>query len=164
MEISKVRKYRIRDDIGFYTPTSLLDFVDEERFYEEVTFPDEAIDEAIESVREDEQDLETEDAEEQARIDLKEALAYWLVFYEPDVENVKVALKCSLVPFEFKDTFFLALGACGMDLSPELDAYQVLTSGTIDKHSKLFSDEEYFSYVVGTEVTNEVKLKLRDFD
>ena len=160
MEISKVRKYRIRDSVGFYTPTRLLDFVDKERFYEKVTFPDEA----IESFREDEPDLETEDAEEQARIDLEAALTYWTVFYEPDVEDVKVALKCGLVPFEFRDTFFLAFGGCGRDLSPKLDAYQVLTSGTIDKHSRLFSDEDYFRYVVGTEVTNEVKLKLRDFD
>ena len=41
-----------------------------------------------------------------------------------------------------------------MDLSPRLDAYQVLTNNTIDKNSQFFSvvNREYFEYVVGKEI------------
>ena len=43
-----------------------------------------------------------------------------------------------------------------MDLSPKLDTYQALTWGSIDKHSRLFSDLSYFKYVVGENTTTKV--------
>ena len=80
-----------------------------------------------------------------------EALSYWPVYFEPLAFNERVALECGLIPFVFGDIQLLSLAGCGMNLSPKLDAYQVLTCGMIDKRSKYFgkSDKAYFEHVVG---------------
>ena len=85
-----------------------------------------------------------------------EAVSYWPIYFEPLVFNKKIALECALIPFVFEDTELLALAACGMDLSPRLDAYQALTDCTIDESSYLFSDFDYFEYVVGKTLTKKV--------
>jgi len=89
-----------------------------------------------------------------------EKLSYWTVYFQPLKYNEGVAHECGLIPFKYigehEDLELLALGGCGMDLGPKLDAYQALTDGTIDEHSKLFSDKEYFQYVVGINLTKKV--------
>ena len=88
--------------------------------------------------------------------------ASWMpTVFEPIIFNKKIALECDLIPFtletEDKTLQLLALGGCGMDLSPRLDAYQFLTDNTIDKNSLYFTDQNYFKNVVGESVTNQIK-------
>jgi hypothetical protein len=78
-----------------------------------------------------------------------ERLAYWTIYFEPDYKDVDIATQVGLTPFEYDGTFYLALGGCGMDLSPKLDAYVALVYGRIPKDSLFFSDRSYFEYVVG---------------
>ena len=87
-----------------------------------------------------------------------EALAYWTVYFQPRIENEELAWKLGLVPFFFEDEFYLALGGCGMDLSPKLDAYQALTDDTVPSDSRFRNerDQEYAKYVVGEETYNKV--------
>lgn len=88
-----------------------------------------------------------------------EDLGYWTRYFEPKVFSVDIAKECRLIPFSFEDTDgntydLLALGGCGMDLSPKLDAYQALALGSIDPSSKLLRDLSYARYVVGEETCN----------
>jgi len=46
-------------------------------------------------------------------------------------------------------------------LSPKLDAYQALTSGSVREGSMLFRDRSYFEHVVGKKVTEEVLAKCK---
>jgi hypothetical protein len=156
-KVEQVLKYRNRSRVGFYNAVSLLDFVDENEFYENVEFPEELIQKTEAEIKEENPEMSDDELRDEAISRLEESLAYWTIYFEPEWENVKIALECRLIPFRFKEHFFLALGACGMDLSPKLDAYQVLTSGAIDEFSILFTDEKYFRYVVGDEVTEKVK-------
>ena len=90
------------------------------------------------------------------------ALAYWTIYFEPEYMDVKVASKVGLVPFEFEGTEYLALGGCGMDLSPKLDAYIALCHGWIPEDSKLVgSDPDYFRYVIGDTVGKEIEKKCK---
>jgi len=86
-----------------------------------------------------------------------EALSYWTIYFEPIIFNEKAALECDLIPFIFENINLLALAGCGMDLSPKLDAYQALTDNTIDKGSRLFTDNGYFEHVVGSSLAEKVK-------
>jgi hypothetical protein len=76
-----------------------------------------------------------------------ETLAYWTIYYEPRVEDEDAAWRSGLFPFRYDGKFLLALGGCGMDLSPKLDCYQALSHGTIDSGSMLFRQVSYFDYV-----------------
>jgi hypothetical protein len=80
-----------------------------------------------------------------------EALRYLPLYFEPLVFNEKTALECGLIPFIFQDIKLLSLAGYGMNLSPKLDAYQVLVCGMIDKRSTYFHKREkaYFEHVVG---------------
>ena len=86
-----------------------------------------------------------------------DALSHWTIYFEPLIFNEKIALKCGLTPFTYKGINMLALSGCGMDLSPKLDSYQVLSHNTIDQNSKFVSlgyrDIDYFEYVVGKKIT-----------
>jgi hypothetical protein len=90
-----------------------------------------------------------------------EPLGYWTTYFEPYYFNEEIAYKCNLTPFRYvrdhEDRELLALGGCGMDLSPKLDAYQAMIDGTIDRNSTLlrYPETDYFSYVVGEENTKE---------
>ena len=84
------------------------------------------------------------------------ALGYCTVYWNPNYEDAEIARMVGLVPFEYKDTFYLALGGCGMDLSPKLDAYIALTCGDIPSDSDFFRQREYFEHVVGKEVYQQV--------
>ena len=107
--------------------------------------------------------IEDEDNEDRIREIIEEsffeALSYWSIYLEPLVFNEKTALECGLIPFVFADIKLLSLGGCGMDLSPKLDAYQVLTCGMIDKRSKYFGkrDKSYFEHVVGKSVYEQME-------
>lgn len=123
----------------------------------------EDFDDVIELVRDNtcpniNQDLIERDSFDDWETEERDGLAYWTVYFKPRVEDVEVALKCGLTPFYFDDEFYLALGGCGMDLSPKLDAYQALTTKMIPSDSKLLrgGDESYFGYVVGKDVMKEV--------
>jgi len=116
-----------------------------------VSFPDAVIHETMRDY-----DVHRDDAESL----LREALGYWILYYQPEIEDVEVAIKVGLIPFYYKDRFYLALGGCGMDMTPKLDAYQVLTQGTIDPFTCLFSDPKYFKWLVGSEVFEEVLERL----
>jgi len=85
-----------------------------------------------------------------------EDLSYWCIYFEPLVFDEKIALECFLTPFTYDKTDLLALSGCGMDLSPKLDAYQLLAHGTIDKHSRMLSDLSYFEHVVGKKTTTKL--------
>lgn len=89
-----------------------------------------------------------------------EALAYWTVYFEPDVFDSEIAIKCGLIPFTYKDTDYLAFGGCGMDLSPKLDAYIALTCGWLPKETRFTSDNNYFKYVCGS-VMQEIEKKCK---
>lgn len=85
-----------------------------------------------------------------------EALAYWTIYFRPDIWDEETAWRVGLVPFRFDGDDYLALGGCGMDLSPRLDAYQALVDGTIPSSSRFKDDGSYAKYVVGEELYNEV--------
>ena len=89
-----------------------------------------------------------------------EKLSYWPTYFKPLKFNEEIAYQCDLIPFVYrgyeKDIKLLALGGCGMDLSPRLDAYQALTDRTIDPYSKLFYERNYFEYVMGKYLTDEI--------
>ncbi|WP_367364111.1 hypothetical protein [Candidatus Tisiphia endosymbiont of Nedyus quadrimaculatus] len=91
-------------------------------------------------------------------------LSYWSTYFKPLIFDEKVALECGLTPFTYKGIDMLALSGCGMNLSPKLDAYQVLVHNTIDRCSTFFSKDnqgdKYFEYVVGKDVTNRVRQAL----
>lgn len=81
-----------------------------------------------------------------------EILAYWTIYFEPRIFDEDVAHQCGLFPFQYtgnprRDLNLLALGGCGMDLSPRLDTYQAIVSNTLPSDSKAFSDPKYFEYV-----------------
>lgn len=90
-----------------------------------------------------------------------EALAYWTVYFSPSYADADVANRIGLVPFNFNNDFYLALGGCGMDLSPKLDAYVALVYNRIPKDSRFFDDNDYFKYVVGETIYNEIKEKCK---
>lgn len=79
--------------------------------------------------------------------------------YSPYKEDEDIAIEVGLPFFYFKDEFFLALGTIGMDMSPKLDAYQFLTSNSLPSSSQWYNElnQEYFRYVVGSEVYNKMK-------
>jgi len=70
--------------------------------------------------------------------DLYETALMYNTLYIPRIYNEETALKCSLVPFRFNNNRVLALGDCGMDLSPKLELYQFLVSGSFDNKSDLY--------------------------
>lgn len=73
------------------------------------------------------------------------------------------AYKCDLIPFiitgDDEDTYCLALGGCGMDLSPTLDTYYFLHTGNMDPSSMYFSDKDYFKSLVSEEIFNAIEAK-----
>lgn len=85
-----------------------------------------------------------------------EVLSYWTIYFSPRREDDKIARDCGLFPFEYDEEFYLALGGCGMDLSPKLDAYQALTDSSIPKRSQFIQQPDYAKYVVGEEIFNKV--------
>lgn len=99
---------------------------------------------------------ESEGVIEETIYNYDEALAYWTVYFEPRIYDADIAIRCGLTPFTYKDTEYLALGGCGMDLSPRLQAYMMLTSNWgMPTDCRLLSDDSYFRSVVGDSITDE---------
>jgi len=94
-------------------------------------------------------------------LDPYDALSYWPVFFKPRVEDEDIAWEVGLVPFYYEGEMYLALGGCGMDLSPKLDAYQALAGGTIPESSKFIRQPEYARYVVGFDIFDKVMEKIK---
>lgn len=89
-----------------------------------------------------------------------ESLSYWTIYFEPLRFDAEIAERCRLTPFLYnsdnREYELLALGGCGMDLSPKLDAYQALTLGTIPGDSMFIRQYDYAVHVVGPELAEEV--------
>lgn len=94
-----------------------------------------------------------------------EMLAYWTVYFEPEYFDEDIAWEVGLFPFEFDGRDLLALGGCGMDLSPKLDAYQALVVSSVPKDSNFAEsrgfgstegNRDYAKFVVGETVYNKV--------
>lgn len=122
--------------------------------YENIKFPDIVIEQTM-------KDLNTKDDYE-AIDQLYEDLACWLTYYNPPsyYVDINIALDCDLIPFYYKGEFYLALDGCGMDLSPKLDAYQYLTSGTFPSDTKFFSQLDYFRDIVGRKIFNKIMKRI----
>lgn len=92
--------------------------------------------------------------------DIMRDLDYWKVYFEPPIFDADLARKCGLVPFTYHGDDgiknLLALAGCGMDLSPKLDAYQALMSGSLPRDSRFIDDDDYAKYVVGEKIYEEV--------
>ena len=105
--------------------------------------------------------------------DFHEDIHHHYALYEPEMFNEEVALDCGLIPFTYTGEFLanrqlLALGRVGFDPSTKytnlmfkLDAYQVLTHGTIDLQSYMFTHDrglilEHNKKIVGEDVYNKV--------
>lgn len=94
----------------------------------------------------------------------REIFDYHPNFYKPMVFNAEIAYKCGLLPFSYDGEDLLSLTGGGMDLNPSLDAYQVLTVGSIDLQSKYFCDRSYFKCVVGGKILKEIDAILMDVE
>ncbi len=87
-----------------------------------------------------------------------------LAFFEPLYFNAKIALKCGLIPLSYtiglpdsegKRIYRVwedALACPDDEETIRLDAYQVLTHGTIDRESTFFTDKEQFTSIVGKDI------------
>jgi len=99
--------------------------------------------------------------EQWERVDdkFREALNCWQIYFEPMIFNEEIALECKLIPFTYQGVGMLALAGYGMDFSPRLDTYQVLTHNTVDQYSRLVRAnkyDDYFEYVVGKDMMKKV--------
>ena len=153
-----------RDAFGFYNKNRAI-YEASDYWFEDIEFPEQAVRRTMHGLREERTHCREDTSEEHelrvsARDRLFESLSYWTVYFEPQIEDVSAALKSGLVPFYYRDTLYLALGTCGMDLSPKLDAYQALVSGTIPRDSQLFKQESYFEHVIGEDLTAKVKERI----
>ncbi len=92
-----------------------------------------------------------------------ESLSYYNTYYkvnEFDYDE-NLAYECHLIPFilenDYHDEHMLALGGCGMDMSPKLDAYFFLSTGKLDKYSTYFRDKQFFKYMVSTDIFDKIE-------
>ena len=107
-----------------------------------------------------------EDIEDVVRNELYDQISIYNTLYKVEEHsyNEETAYKCSLVPFKIteqyeEDKHYLALGGCGMDLSPRLDAYYFLQTGNMDPLSTYFTDKEFFKSLVSDEIFNAIETK-----
>jgi len=118
-----------------------------------------------EYVFEDLIDLSEDEIEDRVREDFYDSAFIYNTYYEVDAchYNEGAAYNCDLIPFKIsndeEDIYLLALGGCGMDLSPKLDAYFFLHTGKMDSGSTYFSDKQYFKSMVSTETFNAIEDK-----
>ena len=90
------------------------------------------------------------------------------IILKPKKYNEEVALRCGLMPFKYvgdnRETKLVMLcvypGYVFL-MKPRLDAYQAIISGSISRRNVLESNEGYFKQIVGEEIIEEVKKKLR---
>ncbi len=144
----EVQKYRIYDRGLFFSKNDSI--YEDENFIFDVEFSDETIQHTMDNDLEKD-DYEDEDDLRNAAYDLlRDSLPYWTVYFCPRIWDEEVALRVGLVPFYYDGEEYLALGGCGRDLSPKLDAYQALTDGTIDSPSRFEGcNKDFFTSVAG---------------
>lgn len=112
-------------------------------------------------IMEDGAEIEEEEIREEIERTYTDAICLLPTTFEPRIFDTDIARQCDLLPFTYSleyedDINLLALGGCGMDLSPRLDAYQALITGYIDPSSTLFSQFSYFESLMGKELTQQV--------
>lgn len=113
------------------------------------------------------ENITDEDFEDEVRQEFYNNALMYNYYYKLDKNdyNEEDAYKCDLIPFkitgDYEDTYCLALGSCGMDLSPRLDAYYFLCTGNMDPSSMYFSagNKDYFKSLVSDEIFNAIELK-----
>lgn len=161
LEKDKIPAHKFQDSIGFYSTVHISILCDDDdEFFAKTEFPEELIQKEFEEIKDEYED--EDEAWEDAVNNLRESLGYWIYYFIPrgweerEEQYIKTAIEVGLIPFYFRSTLMLALGGAGMDLSPKLDAFQVLVAGTIPPDSILFRDPKYFKYVVGEEVFKKV--------
>ena len=123
--------------------------------YEEIRFPKEALKQETKDIKSQYPREKHDLLEARAYESLLESLGYWTIYYQPAIEDHDAAVKCNLTPFYFKSKYYLALGGCGMDLTPQLDAYQMLTARNVPADSDALRNPDYFAHVVGEDVAKE---------
>nr|WP_253307675.1 hypothetical protein [Rickettsia endosymbiont of Ceutorhynchus assimilis] len=91
----------------------------------------------------DEEDVNMDSDELEAELEqiFWDGLSYCNKYYEPSIFNEKVAYECDLTPFQWRGKNMLALCSNNMNVTLRLEAYQLLTSNTIDPKSKFFIRE-----------------------
>jgi len=76
-------------------------------------------------------------------------------------------INSNLYPFYYDDKLFIAFGGCGMDMSPNLDYLQFITTNSLPYGSMYFSDKSYFKSVIGKEnfekLENAIKNKKMEY-
>lgn len=106
--------------------------------------------------------IDVDDVEIEHKSEDEESLGYWTIYWEPMYMDADLATQCGLTAFRYTDPDtetdydLLALGGCGMDLSPKLDAYRALRTNSIPASSKFLTDAQYAEYVVGKEMFKRV--------
>jgi len=87
----------------------------------------------------------------------------WTSDFNLTEENI---IESNLYPFYYDDNLFIAFGGCGMDLSPNLDYLQFITTNSLPYGSMYFSDKSYFKYVIGKENFERIEdtIKNRDME
>ena len=88
--------------------------------------------------------------------------------FKPKEYNEEVALRCGLMPFKYvgdnREVELVMLSVYPdyvFFMKPKLDAYQAIMSRSISRRNVLESNEEYFKQIVGKEITEEVKKRLK---
>jgi len=72
-------------------------------------------------------------------------------------EDAEMAKDCGLLPFHDKGTNIHLILGCPDGEIARLDAYQVLTHGTIDRQSTFFTDKEHFTSIVGKDIVDQME-------
>lgn len=90
------------------------------------------------------------------------------IILKPKKYNEEVALRCGLMPFKYvggnrdiKLVMLCVYPGYVFLMKPRLDAYQAIMSGSISRRNILESNEGYFKQIVGKEITEEVKERLK---
>jgi hypothetical protein len=75
-------------------------------------------------------------------------------------------VKSNLYPFYYDDKLFIALGTLGMDMSPNLDYLQFITTNSLPYESTYFTDKNYFKSIIGKENFDKLEntIKQRDME
>ena len=92
------------------------------------------------------------------------------IILKPKKYNEEVALRCGLMPFKYvgnnrerevKLVMLCVYPGYVFLMKPRLDAYQAIISRSISRRNVLESNEGYFKQIVGEEITEEVKKRLK---
>ena len=145
----------------FYKQVPLDLIVNQHDFYDHLEFNEELL---LKNCSHNVEDFENEEEFiEEVRSDYIERIHFIPTLYSPACDydyDEQIAYDCGLIPFKYKDFNLLALGGCGQDLSPRLDAYQALISGTVDRNCNIQSKDkavlEWYEYILGSKVLDQI--------